>query len=115
MDNRETIDFDKGGGLVPVIVQESSTQAVLMCAYMDRAALQQTIETGMAHYYSRSRNRIWRKGETSGHVQRVEELWVDCDADAILLRVRQQGVACHTGHSSCFYRRYRDGRLEEES
>ena len=100
--------------MVPVVVQESSTNAVLMCAYMNREAWQRTIETGAAHYYSRSRKTIWRKGATSGNVQSVAEIWIDCDADTILLRVHQHGAACHTGHISCFYRRYQNGTLVEE-
>ena len=88
-------------GLVPVIVQEENNQ-VLMLAYMNRESLEKTMETGFAWYYSRSRKKLWKKGETSGNVQRVQELSYDCDGDTILLRVKQTGVACHTGTYSCF-------------
>lgn len=91
-----------GDGLVPVVAQEQRTGDVLMVAYADRAALERTAETGFAHYFSRSRNTIWRKGETSGHVQYVSEIRLDCDGDTILYRVDQQGPACHTGTRTCF-------------
>lgn len=108
-------DFAKGNGLVPVIVQDSETRDVLMLAYMNRAAWRATLETGKATYWSRSRNALWVKGEQSGHVQLVKEVFLDCDDDTILLRVEQiGGAACHTGHRTCFYRRIlRDGRVEE--
>jgi len=99
-------DFDKRGGLLPAIAQDARTGQVLMVAYMNRAAWQHTVATGKATYWSTSRNALWVKGETSGHVQHVRELLVDCDADAILLRVEQVGaVACHEGYASCFFRR----------
>lgn len=91
-------------GLVPVVVQEWRTGHLLMVAYMNLEALEATLKTGWAHYWSRSRNRLWKKGETSGHLQRVRALWYDCDADTLLLQVEQEGVACHTGAPSCFYR-----------
>jgi phosphoribosyl-ATP pyrophosphohydrolase/phosphoribosyl-AMP cyclohydrolase len=91
-----------GDGLVPVVAQEQRTGDVLMVAYADRAALERTAETGHAHYFSRSRNRIWRKGESSGHVQHVSEIRLDCDGDTILYRVEQEGPACHTGTRTCF-------------
>ena len=94
------IQFD-AHGLVPVVVQEENNQ-VLMLAYMNREALEKTIETGAAWYYSRIRKKLWKKGETSGNVQRVQELSYDCDGDTLLLRVKQTGVACHTGSYSCF-------------
>ena len=98
-------DFDKTGGLVPAIVQDHQTGEVLMLAYMDPQAWQRTLDTGRAHFYSRSRDKIWQKGESSGNVQQVESVRLDCDADTILLRVRQLGgAACHTGYRSCFYR-----------
>jgi len=97
-------------GLVPAIVQEGGK--VLMIAYMNRRALELTVRTGYAHFYSRSRKKLWKKGEESGHVQKVAEIRTDCDADAILLKVRQKGPgACHTGHRSCFFRAVRGGRL----
>ncbi len=100
------IDFAKGGGLVPAIVQDEETGDILMLAYMNEEAYRRTLETRRAWFFSRSRNAYWMKGESSGHVQEVKEVRVDCDEDAILLKVRQAGgAACHTGHRSCFYRR----------
>ena len=96
-------DFAKGGGLVPAIAQDAETGEVLMLAYMDREAWERTLETGEGHYYSRSRKAPWRKGETSGHVQHVQEIRLDCDADTVLLKIRQVGPACHTGSRSCFF------------
>jgi phosphoribosyl-AMP cyclohydrolase len=98
-------------GLVPAIAQEARTGKVLMLAWMNREALRLTAEEGQAVYWSRSRQRLWRKGEESGHVQRVIEILLDCDHDAILLRVEQEGgIACHTGRHSCFFQRLEDGR-----
>jgi phosphoribosyl-AMP cyclohydrolase len=106
-------DFSKGHGLVPAIVQDASNGKVLMLAYMNELAWQRTLATGKAHYWSRSRQQLWLKGETSGHIQQVREICLDCDLDTILLKVEQiGGAACHTGHESCFYRRYQDGLLE---
>jgi len=100
------IDFDKAGGLVPAIAQDAETGAVLMLAWMNREAYEETVRTGRAVYYSRSRQRLWRKGEESGHVQEVREIYLDCDADTILLKVHQVGgAACHEGYQSCFFRR----------
>ena len=99
-------DFAKGGGLLPLIVQDVETNSVLMLAYMNEEAWEKTLETRKAHYWSRSRQKIWQKGETSGHTQDVVEILLDCDEDTILLRVHQRGgAACHTGYRSCFYRR----------
>jgi len=99
-------DFDKRGGLVPVVTQDVHSGEVLMLAYMNRAAWEETLATGTACYYSTSRQQLWRKGETSGNVQEVKEIRVDCDADAVLLKVHQRGgVACHEGYASCFFRR----------
>ena len=92
-------------GLIPVIVQAYDTKAVLMQAYMNQEAYEKTLETGRMHYYSRSRGCLWLKGETSGHFQDVEALYVDCDKDCILAVVRQTGPACHTGSYSCFFNR----------
>jgi len=98
-------------GLVPVVTQDSQSGRVLTLAWMNRDALAQTVERGEAVYWSRSRKRLWRKGEESGHVQKVLELRLDCDADALLLKVEQVGgIACHTGRESCFFRRLEDGR-----
>ncbi len=102
-----TIDFAKGDGIVPVIVQDHATGEVLMLAYMNQDAWEKTLSTGKVHYYSRSRNRLWQKGETSGHTQDVKEVYVDCDTDTILLKVYQHGgAACHEGYRSCFFRKY---------
>jgi phosphoribosyl-AMP cyclohydrolase len=100
-------------GLVPAIVQDSATGDVLMMAWMDADAIRQTLATGQTHFYSRSRKSSWHKGETSGHVQHVESIHVDCDADVLLVGVRQVGGACHEGYRSCFFRRLDEqGRLE---
>ena len=97
-------------GLVPAIAQDAASGRVLMFAYMNREALRLTVETGEAHYWSRSRNRLWHKGEESGHVQRVRGISVDCDADVVLLEIEQGGgIACHTGRESCFFRRLENG------
>ena len=99
------IDFDKSGGLVPAIAQDAETGQVLMLAWMNREAFEETLRTGRAVYFSRSRNKLWRKGEESGHVQEVHGVYVDCDADTILLKVHQiGGAACHEGYKSCFFR-----------
>jgi phosphoribosyl-AMP cyclohydrolase len=100
------IDFDKSGGLVPAIAQDADTGEVLMLAWMNREAYEETLRTGRACYYSRSRSRLWRKGEESGNVQEVRGVYIDCDADTILLKVHQiGGAACHEGYPSCFFRR----------
>jgi len=99
------VDFEKGNGLVPVVVQDANTKQVLMLAYANREALMKTLETGFAHYYSRSRKKLWKKGETSGNVQRIKGVYLDCDGDALLYVVEQEGVACHTGEYSCFFRK----------
>jgi len=95
-------------GLVPAIVQDSETDDVLMMAWMDEAAVRQTVTSGETHFYSRSRKSSWHKGGTSGHVQRVESIHVDCDADTLLIRAKQVGGACHEGYRSCFFRRLTD-------
>lgn len=100
-------------GLVPAIAQDAKSGRILMVAWMNRESLQQTAATGEAVYWSRSRNRLWHKGEESGHVQKVREVRLDCDEDVIVLQVEQQGgIACHTGRESCFYRVLRDGRWQ---
>lgn len=108
----ENIKFDDKG-LVPVVVQQYDSKEVLMLAYMNKEAIIQTIATKKACYFSRSRNKLWQKGEESGQVQDVVSLFVDCDGDTILLAVKQTGVACHTGHRSCFYRKLEGGELIE--
>lgn len=99
----EQIKFD-AQGLVPAIAQDAATKDVLMLAYMNKEAIEKTLETGIVHYYSRSRGALWQKGETSGHIQHLVDLRYDCDGDTILAIVNQEGVACHTGNWSCFYR-----------
>ena len=99
-------DFDKRGGLVTVITQDADNGEVLMLAYMNRAAWERTLQTRTATYYSTSRQGLWVKGETSGNTQDVVEVRVDCDADAVLLKVRQRGPACHEGYRSCFFRQF---------
>ena len=93
-------------GLVPVVVQDKNTRQVVMVAYMNSEALDLTVKTGKAHYYSRSRQRLWLKGETSGHIQEVHAIFLDCDNDTLLLLVDQKVAACHTGYFSCFYRKW---------
>ncbi|NHN60763.1 MULTISPECIES: phosphoribosyl-AMP cyclohydrolase [Halorussus] len=101
----ETVDLDFGEtGRIPAVAQDADTGEVLMLAYVTAEAVERTRETGLAHYYSRSREELWQKGATSGHVQRVREVRVDCDGDALLYLVDQEGGACHTGYESCFYR-----------
>ena len=100
-----------GDGLIAVVAQESKSNRVLTVAWMNREALQQTAQTNQAVYWSRSRKKLWHKGEESGHVQKVREVRIDCDSDAILLRVEQAGgIACHTGRESCFYRKLDNGK-----
>lgn len=109
----DAVVFD-ADGLVPAIAQQHDTGETLMMAWMNRAALAETLATGRVCYWSRSRRALWRKGERSGQVQRLVELRVDCDGDTLLLRVEQTGVACHTGRRSCFYRTLKaDGSLDE--
>jgi phosphoribosyl-AMP cyclohydrolase len=99
------IDFDKSGGLVPTIAQDAETGDVLMLAWMNREAYEETLRTGRACYFSRSRGKLWRKGEESGNVQEVKAVFFDCDADTVLLKVHQiGGAACHEGYHSCFFR-----------
>lgn len=105
------IDFKKEDGLIPVIVQDASTHEVLMLGYMNQEAWEETLRTKRASFWSRSRNKLWVKGETSGHFQEIREIYLDCDGDTLLLRVDQLGgAACHTGFRSCFHHRYeKDG------
>lgn len=98
-------------GLIPAIAQQHDTGEVLMMAWMNQAAVEETLRTGRVCYYSRSRQTLWRKGETSGHTQRLVDFRVDCDADTVLLLVDQTGAACHTGQRTCFFRGWRDGAL----
>jgi phosphoribosyl-AMP cyclohydrolase len=109
------IDFDKQNGLVPAVAQDWETGEVLMLAYMNREAFEETLNTGRACYYSRSRSKLWRKGEESGNFQNVREVRVDCDRDTIVLKVEQVGgAACHKGYRSCFYRKIENGELVED-
>jgi phosphoribosyl-AMP cyclohydrolase len=106
MANSKDLCFDKGNGLLPVIAQDHKTGEVLMLAYMNRQAWEKTLETGKVHYWSRSRDKLWLKGETSGHVQLLKAAFTDCDLDTILVKVEQLGgAACHKGYRSCFYRK----------
>ncbi len=106
------LDFEKGGGLLPAIVQDFDSGEVLMLAYINEEAWRKTLETGKAHYWSRSRNNIWLKGESSHHVQLVKDVLVDCDEDTVVFKVEQLGgAACHKGYRSCFFRRIDEGGL----
>ena len=102
MTNMNEIKFDKG--LIPAIIQDYSSSEVLMLAYMNRESFEKTLETGTTWFFSRSRNKLWNKGETSGHFQYVKNISFDCDGDTLLIKVQQLGAACHTGSRSCFYR-----------
>ncbi len=97
------IDFSKLNGLIPAVAQDYFSKEILMLAFMNEESLRKTVETGYAHYFSRSRNKLWKKGETSGHTQQIKEIFFDCDNDSVLLKVIQKGPACHTGHKTCFY------------
>jgi phosphoribosyl-AMP cyclohydrolase len=105
------LDFKKGNGLLPAIVQDCNSGKILMLAYISPESWEKTLEKGEAHYWSRSRREIWHKGDTSGHVQKIREILVDCDNDAVLFKVEQVGgAACHTGYESCFYRKVEPDR-----
>ena len=97
------LDFKKSNGLIPVIVQDAESKELLMLAYTTEEALEKTLRTGYAHYWSRSRNKLWMKGETSGHTQKIKNILVDCDYDALLFLVEQKGNVCHTGKDTCFH------------
>jgi phosphoribosyl-AMP cyclohydrolase len=97
------LDFKKGNGLIPVVVQDAESKEVLMMAYANEEALEKTLSTGYAHYWSRSRQKLWMKGETSRHTQKIKEVLTDCDYDTLLYVVDQKGPACHTGKDTCFY------------
>ena len=106
------VNFDKLDGLVPVIIQDENTLEVLMQAFMNKEALDLSISTGYVHYFSRTRKKIWKKGEASGRSQKLKEIRVDCDNDSLLIKVHQVGgAACHEGYSSCYFRVLRDGAL----
>lgn len=110
----DDLDFEKGGGLVPVVVQDSESLCVLTLAYADREALELTLRTGYAHFFRRSLGRVMKKGETSGNVQMVREILVDCDADAVLYLVEPKGPACHLGEETCFHNKLRESDEEDE-
>jgi len=113
MKNMDTIKFDEKG-LIPAIIQQVETGTVLMLAYMNKESLQKTVETGVTWFYSRSRRGLWQKGETSGHVQKVQDIYYDCDADTLLIKVEQTGAACHEGTLSCFSRKLGDTEIQGE-
>lgn len=108
----DILKFDKKG-LIPVVVQDFYNNQVLMVAYADKEAIEKTVESGYAHYFSRSRQKLWKKGETSGHTQKVKQIFYDCDEDTLLIKVEQRGAACHTNHRSCFYREFYRGATKE--
>jgi len=110
----DKIDFKKQDGLVPVITQDNDTNEVLMLAYMNKEALELSLKTNYAHYFSRSKQRIWKKGESSNHLQAIQSIKVDCDNDTILLKVNQSGVACHTGRKSCFFTDLTTNKISSE-
>lgn len=100
----DEVDFEKNRGLIPVVAQDAKSGEILMVAYANKEAVEKTLQTGYAHYYSRSRRRLWMKGEESGNKQKVLKILVDCDADTLIYLVEQIGAACHTGNRTCFYR-----------
>lgn len=112
MDFIEKIKYDEKG-LVPAVIQDYITGEVLMVAYMNRESLEETIKTGYTNFWSRSRGELWKKGETSGNLQKVKDIRIDCDNDCLLINVEQTGVACHTGKHTCFYKTIEDGRIKE--
>jgi phosphoribosyl-AMP cyclohydrolase len=109
------LNFEKQAGLIPAIAQDAESGEVLMFAYMNRESWELTLQTGIAHYWSRSRKKIWKKGESSGNIQEIREIRIDCDADVVLLKIDQVGdAACHTGYRSCFFNLVKDGRVVED-
>ena len=109
----ERVDWQKQG-LLPVIVQDNTSNEVLMMAYMNKEALELSLKTKLAHYFSRSKQRIWKKGESSGHTQEIVSFFIDCDNDTLLIKVNQNGVACHTGRKSCFFTELQSGEITSE-
>ncbi len=109
----KALNFSKvEGGLIPVITQDFKTNEVLILAFANEVAVRKTMETGYVHFYSRSKNKIWKKGETSGHVEAVIDIITDCDKDSLLIKVKQTGAACHKGYYSCFFNKYEDGNFQ---
>ena len=107
------LDFSKiEGDLVPVVTQDIQTNEILMLAFANEEAIRKSLETGYAHYYSRSRRELWKKGETSGHVQEIQQVITDCDSDSLLFKVKQIGAACHKGFDTCFYNEFVDGKFK---
>ncbi|MFX0187399.1 MAG: phosphoribosyl-AMP cyclohydrolase [Candidatus Hodarchaeota archaeon] len=107
------LDFSKvKDGIIPIITQDYRTSEVLMLAFANENAIRKTLETGFSHYYSRSRKALWKKGETSGHVQEIQNVITDCDKDSILFKVKQIGAACHKGYDTCFYNEFKDGEFK---
>lgn len=108
------LDFSKfESKLIPVIAQDHQSNSVLMLAFANRYAIEKSLETGYAHYYSRSRRQIWKKGEVSGHFQEIQEIITDCDNDSLLIKIKQIGAACHQGYYSCFHKKFIDGKFED--
>lgn len=110
----EKIEWEKMDDLIPVITQDSSSNEVLMLAYVNKEALELTLKTGFAHYFSRSKQRIWKKGESSNHTQKIVDIFLDCDNDTLLFKVIQEGVACHTGRKSCFFTNIQNEKIVED-
>jgi phosphoribosyl-AMP cyclohydrolase len=109
----EQLDFSKiPGNLIPVVVQDHLTNEVLMLAFANKEAIEKSLETGFMHYYSRTRQKLWKKGITSGHIQEIEDIFTDCDNDSVLTLVKQIGGACHEGYYSCFYKTYSNGKFK---
>ncbi|MDX1387101.1 MAG: phosphoribosyl-AMP cyclohydrolase [bacterium] len=108
----DQLKFDEKG-LIPCIAQDAENGEVLMFAFMNRESVQKTLETGIATYWTRSRQKLWVKGESSGHTQEVQEVWFDCDNDCLLIKVKQNVAACHTGYRSCFFHKIEDGEIKE--
>ncbi|MFX1298729.1 MAG: phosphoribosyl-AMP cyclohydrolase [Promethearchaeota archaeon] len=107
------LNFSKANGLVVIIAQDWQTNEILMCAFANKNAIIKSLTTGYAHYYSRSRRELWKKGETSGHIQEIKDVFIDCDEDTILFKIKQSVAACHRGYKSCFYRKLsNDGKIE---
>ncbi len=105
MTGLDDLKYD-ANGLIPAIVQDADTGEVLMMAYMNKTSLEETLKTGKTHFWSRSRQKYWMKGESSGHTQAVQDVYIDCDADTLLIKARQSGAACHEGYKSCFFRQH---------
>lgn len=110
----EKIEWEKMDDLIPVITQDSSSNEILMLAYVNKEALELTLKTGFAHYFSRSKQRIWKKGESSNHTQKIVDIFLDCDNDTLLFKVIQEGVACHTGRKSCFFTNIQNEKIVED-